>query len=155
MWKVAKCDLKRCNGQEKSTQRKNFGFSDLSSFGREMLYVKVGTDKRKERIWDLRGAVPLWSGNAECKMSHLVRGGRQTQQKKQSANKGKQFQLKGYFLCFCEDSRVVAKMSYFNLSLSTFPKVYKMRNGNSNVQLRHRLLILRCTKLNISRNKII
>ena len=79
---------------------KNFGFSDLSSFGREMLYVKVGADKRKERIWDLRGAVPLWSGNAECKMSHLVRGGRQTQQKKQSANKGKQFHLKGYFLCF-------------------------------------------------------
>ena len=77
----------------------HFGFSDLSSFGREMLYVKVGTDKRKERIWDLRGAVPLWSGNAECKMSHLVRGGRQTQQKKQSANKGKQFHLKGYFLC--------------------------------------------------------
>ena len=44
---------------------------------------------------------------------------------------------RNFFLCFCKDSQYVAKMSYFNLSLSTFPKVYKMRNGNSKVQLRN------------------
>ena len=51
-----------------------------------------------------------------------------------------------FFCVFVKDSRYFAKMSYFNLSLTTFPKVYKMRNGNSKVQHGNKLLILRCTK---------
>ena len=40
-----------------------------------------------------------------------------------------------FFCVFVKDSQYFAKMSYFNLSLSTFPEVYKMRNGNSNVHM--------------------
>ena len=51
---LAKCDFKCCNCLEKSGQRKNFGFTDLSPFGREMLNVKVATDKDGGRIWNLQ-----------------------------------------------------------------------------------------------------
>ena len=60
--KVFKCG----DCQEKSRQRKNRGFTDLSPFGREMLNVKVATDKERGRIWDLQGAFPLSAGNAKC-----------------------------------------------------------------------------------------
>ena len=58
--KVFKCG----DCQEKSGQRKNLGFTDLSPFGREMLNVKVATDKDGGRICDLQAV--LSTGNAKC-----------------------------------------------------------------------------------------
>ena len=62
---LAKCDFKCCNCLEKSGQRKNFGFTDLSPFGREMLNVKVATNKRREQF-EIYGVPSPLEGNAKC-----------------------------------------------------------------------------------------
>ena len=57
MPKLARKVFKCGDCQEKSRQRKNLGFTDLSPFGREMLNVKVATDKDWGRIWNLQAVL--------------------------------------------------------------------------------------------------
>ena len=65
MPKLARKVFKCGDCQEKSKRRKNLGFTDLSPFGREMLNVKVATNKRREQF-EIYGVPSPLEGNAKC-----------------------------------------------------------------------------------------